>query len=72
MKLIENLALVAMFVALQAWCAGCMFVALRGAQALGLERDTAAGRGLMLATALTGIGFALWTARLAWRAWRGR
>lgn len=69
MKLVENLILLLGIMAILAWCAGCAFAALRLVQMLGLERDTAGGRTLVMLAAIGGLGFAFWTIHKANQLW---
>lgn len=72
MKLAENALLVVGIIAVQAWCAGCIFTALRGVQLLSLERDTYAGRCLAALAAVGGLALALWVLHSLYNLWGRR
>ena len=70
LRAIENIALAVGLVLLQAWCVGCMFVFIKGAQALSLPAP--ADRFAALGFGAAGFLFAMWTTRLLWLWWRRR
>jgi len=67
LKALNGAVMVAGFVALQAWCALWVFLALRGLQLVGLDGEGALERALMGIAAFVGLGIALATARSAWQ-----
>lgn len=70
MPLLENLAIAALLVLLQAWCAGWAFALLRAVQASKVEAIPILGAWLMVAAALLGVAFGLWSSWRIARWWR--
>ena len=72
MKVLENLALLLLILAVNAWCVACAYGLLRVVQLLGLERDTTMGRTAAALAALAGVGLGIWSMRLLWLWFRKR
>jgi len=70
LRVVENVAIVALLVLLQAWCGLWMFAFLRAVHALPLADD--ALRAASAAAALAGVAFGIWTLYVAWRRFRHR